>query len=87
MKLLWRKLWGFMARIKFKREHVPLVPAMSDQVRRVAESRIALRHSKALLERVDSLEPEVASLHRSLRDLGEQNGFANLILRSLGGGA
>lgn len=86
MTLFWRKLWRIMANLKFNRHTVAVVSPAPDQARRAAESRRTLRNSQALLSKVESRESDVDSLHRSMRRIGEQNGFAELIYRSLGGG-
>lgn len=88
MNLTWRNFWGrIMAKFFEKKKSVVTVPHAPDQGRRADESRNALRRSRALLDKVESREGEVETLHRSMRRLGEQNGFADLIYRSLGGGA
>ncbi len=84
----WRNFWGrIMAKFFERKKAVVAVPHAPDQNKRAAEARLAVRKSRALMDKVESREGEVDSLHRSMRRIGEQNGFADLIYRSLGGGA
>lgn len=86
MNLIWR-LWDRLMAGKKKRGRAAMtVPRMPDQGRRALEAQVALGRSRATLNRVNSNEEKVDKLHQSMRRLGEQNGFAALILRSLGGG-
>lgn len=63
--------------------HVPIAP---DQVRRQREADAAVRRSRQLLRDVESKEPEVERLHQSMQRLENENGFASMIVRHLGGG-
>ncbi len=87
MNLIWRRLLNIVAKLKFNRTQGATVQPMPDQARRLAESRRALYHSRVLLDKVNARETDVDTLHRSLKQLSEKNGFAEMILRSLGGGA
>lgn len=62
------------------------VPISQDQVRRQREADAAVRRSRQLLKEVESKEPEVDRLHRSMQRLETENGFASMIVRHLGGG-
>lgn len=85
MSLIWQ-LWNRMvAGLKKRRRSAIMVPRNPDQGRRALEARIALGRSKAMENRVDSNEGRVDRLHESMRRLGEDNGFAALILRSMRG--
>ena len=81
-RLVWRRI---LAGLRIRREPAVSVPKSPDQGRRALEARIALGRSQAILNRVESNEHEVDRLHTSMRKLHEENGFAALIYRSLGG--
>lgn len=85
MNLIWRFLKRIMAGIRRRRGSVMAVPRNPDQVGRKLEAQVALGRSRAIQRRVDSNEVRVDRLHESMQKLGEQNGFAALILKSLGG--
>lgn len=86
MNLSWRLFWKrLMAGIRLKGESAVTMPHTPDQGRRAIEAKVALGRSRAMLERVDSNEGRVDRLHESMRRLNDENGFAALIYRSLGG--
>lgn len=87
MNRIWQGILRIVASLKFNRTKGATVQPMPDQARRLAESRRALYHSRVLLDKVNAQESGVDTLHRSLKQLSEKNGFADLIIRSLGGGA
>lgn len=83
----WRSIWRrIIMSVRSRGEAAVKVPHAPDQGRRALEARIALGRSRIMLNRVDSNEDRVERLHQSMQRLGEENGFAAMILRSLGGG-
>lgn len=88
MNLNWCLLWKrLLAGIRSKKESAVTLPSAPDQGRRAREAKAALVQSRELLEKVKQQEPQVDRLHRSMKELQEQNGFAAMMIRGLGGGA
>jgi hypothetical protein len=88
MNLNWRSVWKrLLTGTKSKRESAVTLPLAPDQGRRAREAKLALQRSKELLEKVERQEPQVQRLHDSMKELQEQNGFAAMMLRGLGGGS
>lgn len=86
MNLIWRHIVKkIKAGIEKGRKSAVTIPNAPDQGRRALEARIALGRSRAILNRVNSNEVRVERVTESMRKLGEDNGFAALIFRSLGG--
>ena len=69
-----------------KRRYAVTLPSTPDQGRRAREAKVALRQSRELLQKVEQQELQVDRLHRSMQRLNEENGFASMIVRHLGGG-
>lgn len=62
-------------------------PITVDQNKRARAAAAALRKSRELRQKIESNEPEVDRLYRSMQQINEINGFASMIVRHLGGGA
>ena len=87
MNLKWCLFWKrLLVGTWFKRGSAVTLPPAPDQGRRAREAKAALRQSRELLEKVERQEPQVERLHRSMKELQEQNGFAAMMIRGLGGG-
>ncbi len=79
----WKRL---LADTKKKRRPAVSLPSTPDQSRRAREAKIALQKSRELLQKVELQEPRVDRLHKSMKQLSEENGFAEMVIRGLGGG-